>query len=150
MTSRQLCCKKRGGAVHQNNTELQTYASPAPKRNSTAKMSKEKKKKQFTPGTAPAKAVLEDLPDSRYADEEGVETTNILAPREETSPEGVKMLDTKDGTDEYLFKGINPGSKCVLASENALFKYISFFFVHCRSVFTSPEEIDPGKDCVQS
>ncbi len=76
-------------------------------------MSKEKKKKQFTPGGTTAKAKLEELPESRYADEEGVQTTNILAPSE-VSSEDLESLDTtKAGTDEYLFKGINPGRKLI-------------------------------------
>ncbi len=74
------------------------------------KMSKDKKKKQFTPGGASNKLLQKELPDSHYADEEGIATTNIiLAPSGETDTEGLDT--TKDGTDEYLFKGINPGSK---------------------------------------
>ncbi len=72
-------------------------------------MSKDRKKKQFTPGDTPRKEVLKDLPDSRYADEEGVETTNILAPKGEAGPiEGYSAIE---GTEEYIFKGINPGGE---------------------------------------
>ncbi len=93
---------KRGAGLVTVNNLLSRFCN-------ALEMSKDKRKNQFTLGDTPRKDVLNDLPDSRYADEEGVETTNILAPKGEAGP--VEGYSSIEGTDEYLFKGIKPGGE---------------------------------------
>ena len=81
--------------------------------------SKKKEKNVFTP-TAPPKEDVDKELLRRYADEEGVETTNILS---KTDVEVGGPVDGPEtvGSEEYIFKGITPGSKLALLRKRKLY-----------------------------